>query len=154
AKLSGVARLSAWSETASAIGVPVSRAASAARTVIRISSPITTSPASRGKRLSSRWSRPELRSSPREITSWIGLNHGAHGRVIFDVAGAAAQVPVERLGNGLLEVGPRHRISLQTLEQHLAFVQETRSTVATLEGKMRDKRLLQRRQFAVLGMTF
>src|SRR5262249_49856286 len=91
---------------------------------------------------------------PREITSWIGLNHGAHGLVIFDVAAAAAQVSVERLGNGLLEVIPRHRIALQTLEQHLAFVQKARGKVAALEGKMRDKRLLQRRQFAVLRMAF
>src|SRR6516165_1642422 len=154
AKLSGVARLSDWSETASAIGAPVSRATSATRTLIRISSPITTSPASRGGGQSSRWSRPEMRSSPREITSWIGQNHGAHGLVIFDVAGAAAQVPVERLGNGLFEFGPRHRISLQTLEQHLAFVQKTRGTVAALEGKMRDKLLLQKRQFAVPRMAF
>src|SRR5262249_62348634 len=85
-------------------------------------------------------SRPELRLTPREITSWIGQNHVAYGLVIFDVAGTAAQVSVERLGNGLLEFGPRHRIALQTLEQHLAFVQKTRSTVAALEGKMRDNR--------------
>src|SRR5215510_990821 len=154
AKLSGVARLSDWSETASASGVPVSRATSATRTLIRISSPITTSLASRARGQPSRWSRPELRSTPREITSWIGQNHVAHGLVIFDVAGAAAQVSVECLGNGLLEFGPRHRIALQTLEQHLAFVQKARGTVAALEGKVRDKRLLQRRQFAVLGKAF
>jgi hypothetical protein len=35
---------------------------------------------------------------------WIGKNHVTHRLMIFDVAGAAAQKPVVRFGNGLFEV--------------------------------------------------
>src|SRR5262245_12887057 len=80
---------------------------------------------------------------PREIASRIGENHGADGLVVFDVAGAAAQMTVKRLSNGLLKVRPRHRLLRQTLEQNLALVQESGRTVAALERKMLDEGLLQ-----------
>ena len=89
-----------------------------------------------------------------EIACRIGQDHVAHGLVIFDVAGAAAQVAVERLGNGLLEIGARHRLLRQTLQQNLALVQEARGAIAALERKVLDERLLQRRKLAVLGMAF
>ena len=44
-----------------------------------------------------------------EIAVRIGEDHVAHRLVIFDVAGAAAEMAVERLGDRLVEVGPRHR---------------------------------------------
>jgi len=125
-----------WSETAFVVGAPASRATSATRTLIRISSPHPTSPAIAGGGQLPRCSRASF-ARPVRIAVWIGQNHVAHGLVIFDVAGATAQVSVERLGDGLLEVGPRHWIARQTREQHLAFVQKTRGTLAALEGKMR-----------------
>ena len=72
-----------------------------------------------------------------QIASRIRQDHGAHGLVVFDVTGAAAQVAVERLGDGLIEVGPRDRLLRQTLEQNLPLVQETGGTVAALKSKMR-----------------
>src|SRR5262245_8724980 len=87
--------------------------------------------------------RDRMSLSPREIASRIGKNHGPHGFVIFDVTGAATQMTVERLGNGLLKVRPRHRLLRQTLEQNLALVQESGRTVAALERKMLDEGFLQ-----------
>src|SRR3954469_21851305 len=90
----------------------------------------------------------------RQVASRIRQDHGAHGLVVLDVTGAATQVAVERLGDGLVEVGPRDRLLRQTLEQNLPLVQETGGTVAALKSKMRDERLLQNGKLAVLGVAF
>ena len=74
-----------------------------------------------------------------EIACGIGQDHVTHGLVIFDVAGAAAQVAVERLGDGLLEIGARHTLLRQALEQNLALVQEAGGAIAALERKMGDE---------------
>jgi len=61
AKLSGVARLSDGSETASVVGAPASRATSATRILIRISSPHHSIASIAGGGQSSLWSRAYLR---------------------------------------------------------------------------------------------
>src|ERR1700741_1662963 len=61
---------------------------------------------------------------------------------------------VERVGDGLLEVCPRHRLLRQTLEQNLALIDEAGGTVAALESEVLDERLLQRRKLAILRMAF
>jgi hypothetical protein len=43
-----------------------------------------------------------------QVTLRIGKNHIAHRLMIFDVAGATAEMAVERLGNGILKIGARH----------------------------------------------
>src|SRR5262245_25765660 len=98
--------------------------------------------------------RDRVSLSPREIASRIGENHGAHGFVILDVTGTTAEMTVERLGDGFLEVGPRDRLLRPTLEQNLALVQESGRTVAALESEVLDERPLQRRKLAVLRMAF
>src|ERR1700722_17436119 len=74
--------------------------------------------------------------------------------MIFDVAGAAAEVTVQRLGNRLLEIRAGDRRLRQSLEQDLALVEKTCGSIAALEGELGDKSLLQSRQLAVLRMTF
>jgi len=74
--------------------------------------------------------------------------------VIFDVAGATAQVAVERLGDGFLEIRSRYRLLRQTFQQDLTLVQKTWSAIATLERKMLDESFLKNRKFAILRMTF
>src|SRR3984957_19663935 len=74
--------------------------------------------------------------------------------MIFDVAGAAAEVTVKRLGYGLLEIRAGDRRLRQSLEQDLALVEKTRGAIAALEGELGDKSLLQSRQLAVLRMAF
>ena len=63
--------------------------------------------------------------------------------MIFDVAGATADMAVERLSDGFLKLGTCHRLFRQTLKQNLALVQKARGAVAALKGKMVDKSLLQ-----------
>src|SRR4051812_3492580 len=96
-------------------------------------------------------SRPKLAKARRmlltisgrdEIASRVGQDHVAHRLVIFNVAGATAQMAVKRLDNGLLEVGTRHGIFCQALQQHLPLVQETRGAVAALECEMLDEGFL------------
>src|SRR5262249_39569302 len=83
----------------------------------------------------------------------IGENHVAHGLMIFDVAGAAAEVTVERLGDGFLKLGARNAFLFQPLEQDLTFVKKACGAVAALKGKVSDEGFLQDREFAVLGMA-
>src|ERR1700730_7628109 len=60
---------------------------------------------------------------------------------------------IERVGNGLLKIGARHRPLRQTLQQHLALVEESGGAVAALEREVRDESLLQFRKLAVFGMA-
>ena len=93
--------------------------------------------------------RSKVRGHPRgsvdEIAFGVGQDHVAHGLVIFDVAGAAAEVAVERLGDQAFEAVARHRRFRQPLEQDLALVQEAGGAVAALEREVLDEGLLQRR---------
>ena len=88
----------------------------------------------------------------REIAFGIGQDHIAHGLVIFDVAGAAADMAVERLGDGVSRDRRAPPAPSPALQQHLALVEEARGAIAALEREMLDEGLLQRRQFAVLRM--
>jgi hypothetical protein len=87
-----------------------------------------------------------------EIASRIGQDHVAHGLVIPDVAGATAQVTVERLGNRLLEIWSRHRLLRQTLQQNLALVEKAGGAISTLKREMLNESFLQNRKLAVLRM--
>ena len=127
----------ALSETAYAVSMLISRAATATRTLTRISDFISlVSWLGHARRCSTRGiiatSAIGLRD---EIASRIGQDHVTHRLVIFDVAGATAQVAVERLGNGLLEIRARHRLLRQTLQQNLALVQEAGRAIAALKRK-------------------
>src|ERR1700730_9159872 len=61
---------------------------------------------------------------------------------------------IERVGNGLLEIGARHRRLRQTLQQNLALVEESGGAVKALEREGCDENLLQFRTLAVFGMAF
>src|SRR4051812_30379644 len=87
-----------------------------------------------------------------EIAFGVRQDHVAHGLMIFDIAGATAEVSVERFGDGLLELDACDRCLRQTLQQHLALVQEAGGAIAALEREVLDERLLQRRELAILRM--
>jgi len=70
-----------------------------------------------------------------QIAAGIRQYHGAHGLVIFDVTGAAAQMTVERFGNRFLKIGARNLLLCQTFEQNLALVDEAGGTVTGLKGE-------------------
>src|SRR3982751_4582037 len=89
-----------------------------------------------------------------QVSLRVGQDQVAHGFMVPNVPGAAAQMPVQSLGDGLFEGGARHLLSRETLQQNLRLVHEARCAIAALEGKRFDKRLLQRGQLAVLGMAF
>src|SRR5271168_440315 len=95
-----------------------------------------------------------LTSAASQISRRIGYDHVTHRLMIFDVAGAAAEVTVEHPGYGLLEIRAGDRCLRQSLEQDLALVEKTRGAIAALEGELGDKSLLQSRQLAVLRMAF
>src|ERR1700730_14590680 len=78
----------------------------------------------------------------------------AYGLVIFDVAGATAQVTVERRGNSLLEIGAGDGLLGQTFQQDLTLVQKTRSAIPALKSKMLDESFLQNRKLAVFRVAF
>src|SRR6476646_5189434 len=59
-----------------------------------------------------------------QIAPGIGEDHGAHGLVVFHVPGATAQVPVESLEDGPVEICARDRCSCQAFQEHLALVDE------------------------------
>src|SRR5262245_50734383 len=61
---------------------------------------------------------------------------------------------IQRLGNGPLEICPRHPLLRQTLKQNLPLVQESGRTVAALEREMLNEGFLQNRKLAVLCMAF
>ena len=82
-------------------------------------------------------------SAASEIAHRIGQDHVPHGLVVFDVASAAAEVAVQRLGDGLLEIGARDRRLRQALEQDLALVEKAGRAIAALKGEVGDKGLLQ-----------
>ena len=66
--------------------------------------------------------------------------------MIFDVAGAAGEMAVKRLGDGFLDVGARHALLRQPFEQHLNFVEKARGAISALKGEMLDKGFLQNRK--------
>jgi hypothetical protein len=74
--------------------------------------------------------------------------------MVFDVAGAATDVPVKRLRNRPLEFGARHRRLGETFQQNLRFVQESRGAIAALESKVIDEGLLQGGEFTAFRMAF
>ena len=61
---------------------------------------------------------------------------------------------VQRLGDGLLEIGAGDRRPRQALEKDLALVEKAGRAIAALEGEMLDESLLQGRELAVLRMAF
>ena len=63
-------------------------------------------------------------------------------------------MPVERLGNRLLEVRSGHRFFRQAFQQDLPLVEETGGAVPALKGKMLDERFLQSGQGTILRMAF
>src|SRR6266436_2880953 len=89
-----------------------------------------------------------------EVAIRIGQDHVPHGLMIFDVAGATADMAVERLSDGFLKLGTCHRLFRQTLKQNLALVQKARGAVAALKGKMVDESFLQGGKLAVFRMAF
>src|SRR5258708_7069086 len=89
-----------------------------------------------------------------EIALGICEDHVTNRLMIFDVAGAAADVSVERLSNGLFEFSPRHRRFGEALQQHLALVQEAGRAIAALEREVLDECPLQRCELAILRMPF
>src|SRR5271165_4128445 len=86
--------------------------------------------------------------------SWVLSDLGLPVTRPVNTTAATAQMPVECFSNRLLKIGPRHGFLCQTLKQNLALVDEAGRTVAALEGEVLDKRLLQRRKFAFLGVAF
>src|ERR1700736_6639796 len=69
----------------------------------------------------------------REIAFRIGQDHVPHRLMIFDVAGTAAEMAVERVGDGFLQLRALDRLFRQALQQHLGLVQEAGGAVAALE---------------------
>src|SRR4051812_17104525 len=61
---------------------------------------------------------------------------------------------VERLSDGLLELGTGNRRFGQTLQQNLSLVEEAGRAIAALKRKVFDKGLLQRGELAALRMAF
>jgi hypothetical protein len=51
---------------------------------------------------------------------------------------SAAEVAVQRLGDGLLEIGARDRRLRQALEQDLAIVEKAGRAIAALKGEVAD----------------
>src|SRR5829696_1733131 len=89
-----------------------------------------------------------------EIAFGIRQDHIPHGLVVFDVAGAAADMAIERFSDGVFEIGALHGRLGQALQQNLPFIEEARGAVAALEREMLDEGFLQRRQFVALRMSF
>src|ERR1700723_1032509 len=85
-----------------------------------------------------------------QVTSGVGEYHGPDRLVVFDVAGAAAKMTVERLADRGVELGACHRRLCQALQQHLALVHKSGRAIAALKREMFDERLLQQRELAVL----
>src|ERR1700733_1647805 len=88
-----------------------------------------------------------------QIALWIGQNHVAHSLVIFDIAGAAAEMAVKSFQDRLVEVGAWHLRFRQALQQYLAFVQKSGRAVAALKREMFNERLLQHGELPVLRMS-
>src|SRR6267142_7061511 len=97
---------------------------------------------------------PRARSLVRhQVAFGIREDHVMHGLMVLDIAGATAEVAIEGLGNRFFEIGARHRLLRQTLQQDLALVQEAGGAIAALERKMLDECLLQSGELAVLRMA-
>ena len=73
----------------------------------------------------------------------ISQDYVADRLVIFDVACTAAEVTVQRFGDGLLEIGSGRALLRQPFEQHLSFVEKARGAVAALKGEVLNEGLLQ-----------
>src|SRR5215472_14722103 len=117
---------------------------------------------SSARRSGSRLRRVSGRSSGRsrhfvrslnQIALRVAENHGAYCLVIFDVTGTAAEMAVEGLRDGFFEIGAQRGLFCQTLQQDLSLVQKARGAITALEREVFDETLLQRREFACLGMA-
>src|SRR5215831_8882617 len=60
---------------------------------------------------------------------------------------------VEGLRDGFFEIGAQRGLFCQTLQEDLSLVQKAGSAIAALERVVFDETLLQRREFACLGMA-
>src|SRR3954454_22733992 len=89
-----------------------------------------------------------------QIAFGIREDHVTHGLMILDIAGAAAEVPVEGFSDGFLQLGACHRLLCQALQQDLALIQEAGGAIAALEREVLDEGFLQDRELAIPGMTF
>src|SRR5215216_3887637 len=76
-----------------------------------------------------------------EIAFGIRQDHIPHGLVVFDVTGAAAEMAIERFGDGVFEISALHGRLGQTLQQDLPLIEEARGAIAALEGKVPDEGL-------------
>src|SRR5450432_1423983 len=90
----------------------------------------------------------------RKIALGISEDHIPHRLVIFDVAGTAAEVAVERVSDGGLQFRALDRLFRQTFQQYLGLVQEARGAVAALEREMFDEGFLKRGKLAISGVAF
>src|SRR6187431_1955694 len=86
-----------------------------------------------------------------EIAFGIRQDHIPHRLMVFEVAGAAADMAIERFSDGVFEISALHGRLGQTLQQDLPLVEKARGAVAALEGEVPNEGLLQRREFAISG---
>src|ERR1700686_239841 len=89
-----------------------------------------------------------------QIESGIREDHVTHGLMVLDIAGAAADVPVEGLLDGFLQLSACHRLLCQTLQQDLALIQKAGGAIPTLECEVLDEGFLQNGELAIPCMTF
>src|ERR1700676_2841771 len=90
----------------------------------RSSAPLPTPGAETASRISSSLYLGARSLVGREIAFRIGQDHVPHRLVMFDVAGTAAQMAVERVGDGFFQFRTLDRCLRQTFQQHLGLVQE------------------------------
>src|SRR5262245_5616594 len=88
---------------------PASVTAIGASSVIGLGAPLLSPGKSRG-------AKPAAFGSLDQVAIWIGENDGTHGLVIFDVAGTAAEMAVERLPDGFVEIAVGHALFCQALQ--------------------------------------
>src|SRR6267142_3886705 len=89
-----------------------------------------------------------------QIAFGIREDHVTHGLMVLDIAGAAADVPVEGFRDGFLQLGAWHRFLCKTLQQDLALIQEAGGAISTLECEVLDEGFLQDGELAILRVTF
>src|ERR1700687_476349 len=83
---------------------------------------------------------PRARSLVRyQIESGIREDHVTHGLMVLDIAGAAADVPVEGLLDGFLQLSACHRLLCQTLQQDLALIQKAGGAIPHWNAKCSTK---------------
>src|SRR5262249_43352446 len=69
------------------------------------------------------------------------------------VTGTAAEMAVKGLRDSFVKIGARHGLFYQALQEDLSLVQKAGSAIAALEREVFNETLLQRREFACLGMA-